>query len=33
VPLPAEKNREFVATLVDEPGTETTTRAMREGQC
>ena len=33
VPLPAEKNREFVATLVDEPGTETTTRAMRKGQC
>ena len=31
VPLPPEKNREFVATLVDEPDTEQTTRAMRQG--
>lgn len=31
VPLPIEKNREFVATLVDEAGTESTTRAMRQG--
>ena len=31
VPLPAERNREFVATLVDEPGTERTTKAMRSG--
>ena len=31
VPLPVEKNREFVGTLVDEAGTVETTRAMREG--
>jgi acyl-coenzyme A thioesterase PaaI-like protein len=31
VPLSVEKNREFVATLVDEPGTVETTRAMRHG--
>jgi acyl-coenzyme A thioesterase PaaI-like protein len=30
VPLPPEKNRQFVATLVDEPGTVETTAAMRQ---
>ncbi len=30
VPLPPDKNREFVATLVDEPATQTTARSLRE---
>ncbi len=31
VPLPPDENRRFVSTLVDEPATDETTRAMRNG--